>query len=332
MFAAFNCSKCQIYHNTKKKTLAQIKEELGCDYIINGYLFNMSTFKPSPWLVLNSEWISYDQYRDWGITIKDGKPTFGTDRQENFISGIPVLVHGEKVYRDLTSDVKRATYRTAVAWTKEGTLILYCETKTLTREQLQDELLSIGAYNALMLDGGGSTQCIFQNGKISSPRKVATVLAFWKQNEIQKEEEDVYSVNVYNNDKEGSTKVATNFKVSEFKSKDSKIVLIHHTLPIALQMVRDKIGKPINITSAYRTEARNTAVGGTSNSYHLYGMAADIYVSSMDATTLAKAIDSLFPTCYGVIAYPKKGIVHFDVRANKYRAVNNGTEVAVTTF
>lgn len=139
------------------------------------------------------------------------------------------------------------------------------------------------------------------------------------------------SVNAYNVNTEGSTNVATNFKVREFKS-DSKIVLIHHSLPIALQMIREKVGKAVNLTCAYRTDAHNIRVGGASNSYHLYGMAADIYVNGMQPTDLAKIIDNMFPTTYGVIAYPKKGIVHFDVRSQKYRAMNNGKEVKVDHF
>ena len=141
----------------------------------------------------------------------------------------------------------------------------------------------------------------------------------------------MYSVNVYNASSEGAMKLTTNFRVNEFKS-DSKIVLIHHTLPIALQMIREKVGKAINITNAYRTETHNKRVGGASNSFHLYGMAADIWVRDISPVDLAKVIDTMFPTTYGVIAYPKKGIVHFDVRAKKYRAINNGTEVKVDHF
>lgn len=140
------------------------------------------------------------------------------------------------------------------------------------------------------------------------------------------------SVNVYNMSTEGNVKVAENFKVKEFKSRNNKIVLIHHNLPVALQMIREKLGKAINLTNAYRNETHNKSVGGASNSYHLYGMAADIYVNGMTPNELAKAIDSLFPTTFCVISYPKKGIVHFDVRSKKYRAINNGKETPVEHF
>ena len=196
----------------------------------------------------------------------------------------------------------------------------------------------LGAYNALMLDGGGSTQGLFPNGKIYSPRRVPTVLLFWNK-EVKKDnntsdvegDKNMYSVRVYNASTEGNTKITNNFKVNEFKS-DSKIVLIHGTLPIVLQKIRDEIGKGLNITNAYRTEAHNKRVGGASNSFHLYGMAADIWAKGITPIELAKVIDNLFPITFGVIAYPKKGIVHFDVRAKKYRAINNGTEVKVDHF
>lgn len=43
-----------------------------------------------------------------------------------------------------------------------------------------------------------------------------------------------------------------------------------------LQPIRDKLGKPITITSGYRSSALNKAVGGAKSSQHLRGEAADI--------------------------------------------------------
>ena len=42
-----------------------------------------------------------------------------------------------------------------------------------------------------------------------------------------------------------------------------------------LQLIRDKLGTPITITSGYRCIQHNAAVGGSSTSRHRYGMAAD---------------------------------------------------------
>lgn len=43
-----------------------------------------------------------------------------------------------------------------------------------------------------------------------------------------------------------------------------------------LQPVRDRLGKPIRVTSGYRCASLNLAVGGVSTSQHLKGEAADI--------------------------------------------------------
>ena len=341
MYDIFDCVKAQIYYNPNKKSLAEIKRETGCTHAINGYLFNKK-FEPVEWCVIDGRVISTSMYNDFGFALFKGKPLFDIAsmfKDTNFLSGIPIIVKGDFTYRNLTSDVERLSQRTAIGWTKEGKIILFCSPARMSREKLQIKMKDLGAFNALMFDGGGSTQCIFPKGKIYSSRMVPTLLLFWGKdsnkkgipNNDKKESPVMVSVNVYNAATEGATKITNNFKVSEFKS-DSKIVLIHHTLPIALQMIREKIGKAVNITNAYRTESHNKRVGGASNSYHLYGMAADIYVKGVDVNTLAKTIDNMFPTTYCVIAYPKKGFVHFDVRAKKYRAVNNGTEVKVDHF
>ena len=60
-----------------------------------------------------------------------------------------------------------------------------------------------------------------------------------------------------------------------------------------LEPLRDKIGKPIIINSAFRSVAVNRAVGGVSNSQHLLGQAADIHCISLTAFELYKAIDKL---------------------------------------
>ena len=136
----------------------------------------------------------------------------------------------------------------------------------------------------------------------------------------------------YNSYTEGNVKVERNFVVNEFKSRESKVVFIHKLLPQELQKIRDKVGKAVNLTNAYRNDSHNKRVGGSSNSYHLYGMAADIYVTGMHPLQLAKIVDELFPDKYRVIAYPKKGIVHFDVANKKYRAINEGKDKVVSAF
>ena len=62
-----------------------------------------------------------------------------------------------------------------------GKVCLWCDKASLTREQLQNKLLGLGVTDALMMDGGGSTQGIFPKGKVTSSRKVPTLLLFWER-------------------------------------------------------------------------------------------------------------------------------------------------------
>lgn len=180
MVDIFDCAKAQIYHNTGKLTPAQIKAKTGCTHIINGYLFN-GKFRPVGWTVIDGKVISRDKYQDWGVAIgNDGKPQMLTDRGGSFLSGVPLLKAGAKLRRNLTPDVARSAARTAVGWMPNGKVCLWCDKTSLTRNQLQDKLLGLGVVDALMLDGGGSTQGIFPKGTVFSTRKVPTLLLFWQ--------------------------------------------------------------------------------------------------------------------------------------------------------
>lgn len=181
MISIFKCAKAAVYHNTDKLTLAQIKAETGCTHIINGYLFNKK-FEPCGWLVIDGKVISKDQYNDWGFACdKTGAPYISTNRAKSFLGAIPIIRNKARLYRNLTPDVAREAERSAVAWFPNGRVILWCSDEKLTRDELQTKLLAIGASDAVMLDGGGSTQCIFPEGKLRSSRIVATVLLFWEE-------------------------------------------------------------------------------------------------------------------------------------------------------
>ena len=189
MVDTFDCARAQIYHNTQRLTPAQIKAKTGCTHIINGYLFN-GRFVPVGWCVIDGKVISRDKYQDWGVSIgSDGKPQMLTDRGGSFLSGVPILKAGSKLYRGLTADVARPAARTAVGWMPNGKVCLWCDKTSLTREQLQNKLLGLGVVDALMLDGGGSTQGIFPGGKVTSTRKVPTLLLFWERSAVKTEDQ-----------------------------------------------------------------------------------------------------------------------------------------------
>lgn len=119
-------------------------------------------------------------------------------------------------------------------------------------------------------------------------------------------------------DLDANKNVGKHFKVKEFACKDgSQVVFIDDYLHTVLNILRNKIGKPIIITSGYRTPEWNAKCGGAKYSYHMRGMAADIRVDGMSAKELANKLNAIVPDECGIIVY--KSWVHFDVRLTKYR-------------
>ena len=90
------------------------------------------------------------------------------------------------------------------------------------------------------------------------------------------------AIKQYSLAKDGARQLAPGFKVREFRCRDgSDVVMIDESLVMLLQCIREHFGKPITITSGYRTAAHNAAVGGAKSSQHLLGRAADIQVAGV---------------------------------------------------
>lgn len=131
-------------------------------------------------------------------------------------------------------------------------------------------------------------------------------------------EETAMSIKSYIVDTDGNVQLARHFKVKEFACKDgSPVVFIDENLYTVLDILRHKLGKPVIITSGYRTPEWNKKCNGAKYSYHMRGMAADIRVDGVSPKELAQKINSIVPDECGIIVY--KSWVHFDVRNSKYR-------------
>jgi peptidoglycan hydrolase-like protein with peptidoglycan-binding domain len=112
------------------------------------------------------------------------------------------------------------------------------------------------------------------------------------------------------------------FRREEFACKCGKCggFPVEPSLELArvLDKLRDHFGKPAHINSGVRCAAHNKAVGGASNSQHLYGTAADI--ATIEGTTPAQMYayaEKLLPNTGGIGIYPWG--IHVDVRKNKAR-------------
>lgn len=125
-------------------------------------------------------------------------------------------------------------------------------------------------------------------------------------------------VKAYSKAKDGTKYVAKNFRVKEFASKDGADTLfISMELVEVLQKIREHFGKAVVISSGYRTENHNKAVGGAACSRHLYGMAADIKVSGVQPAEVAAYAEALLPNSGGIGIYDS--FTHVDVRGVKAR-------------
>ena len=133
------------------------------------------------------------------------------------------------------------------------------------------------------------------------------------------------AIKQYSLAKDGAKQLSPAFKAREFRCRDgSDAIMIDQTLVVLLQCIREHFGKPITITSGYRTAAHNKSVGGAKSSQHLLGRAADIQVADTTVEAVAAYAESLMPDWGGVGRYPvkagrTKGWVHVDTRAKKSR-------------
>ena len=118
-----------------------------------------------------------------------------------------------------------------------------------------------------------------------------------------------------------------NFQKSEFDCKCGcempDDVLVNITkLANQLQYIRDNVAMPITINSAYRCEAHNKSIGGSKNSQHILGKAADIVVNGYDPSLeIHPLIEELINEGQilqgGLGDY--KNFTHYDIRKNKAR-------------
>lgn len=120
--------------------------------------------------------------------------------------------------------------------------------------------------------------------------------------------------------------VSKNFKLEEFNCKDGTPVpdSMKETigqLAAELEKIRKNVGKPIIINSGYRTKEYNTKIGGSPNSQHLLGKAADIRVKGMGSLLLWRVIKRMMDD--GLIKQGGLGyyetFVHYDIRGTEAR-------------
>jgi len=320
--------RIEIYINSPRKSLASIKKATGADYILNGTLYNMRTSVVNCHLKADGQVIAKPGYTVYGMawdTGPDAAMEVLPNARRNYIACTPLIVHGDKVDKLIYDPGQGGKRGRSAIGMKGDRLALYCAKDgsggARTPEALRDELAAAGWRSAVMLDGGGSSQCDFAGKKITSSRKVQhLILVYVKKGEgLEPEgEKPMVEINAYSKHNDGSKKLSTNFTAKEFACSDgSDAILVAPRLVMILQSIRSHFGAPVTINSAYRTPQKNKQVGGAAYSQHCYGTAADITVKGVAVSKVASYARELMPDWGGVGTYEKQGFTHVDVREKR---------------
>lgn len=102
----------------------------------------------------------------------------------------------------------------------------------------------------------------------------------------------------------------THFSPREIACKGTGEILIDEDALNKLQGLRNTLGKPLVLTSAYRSAAHNKRVGGAKNSEHMKGTAFDVRMENHDPHQFEALARSAGFTGFGY--YPKSGFMHID--------------------
>jgi len=100
------------------------------------------------------------------------------------------------------------------------------------------------------------------------------------------------------------------FSPREIACKGTGELLVDDHALDKLQSLRNALGKPLILTSAYRSELHNKRVGGAKNSRHMEGDAFDVRMDNHDPHEFEAAARAVGFTGFGY--YPKSGFMHID--------------------
>lgn len=328
-------AKLQFYDNRQTRlTAAQVRAQTGADYVINCVAFSFSTFQPVMGFRMDGRTVALDDDY-YGIAWNDASDVTmarASAGHANYMTFVPIVRGGAAMQMYIGSDVKGARQRTAFGVYPDGDVWIYAvKSPAKTPEQIQALALEKGCAHALLLDGGGSTCASCAAEEVTTSRAIPIFLCIW-EDAPSEAVNTTDGISTYSKKKDGSKKLTTNFKVSEFACKDgTDEILIADALPVILQEIRDHFGQPVTVTSGYRTAAYNAAVGGAKASQHMLGTAADIVVAGVSPLAAAQYAETLLGSSGGIGLY--SGFTHVDVRAARARwNSTTGAERAVEGF
>ena len=161
-----------------RKTLAQVKAETKAHYVLNGGMWNPDG-TPCPLLKVGGAMLSGTPWRPMGYAWDKGPDIRMTSEYggaANFIAVTALVTSGKPVDKPSYGSAQGGKRGRSAIGLRGGSLALYCSGDgtgdAATPETLRDELAGLGWASAVMLDGGGSSQCDFGGERITASRKV----------------------------------------------------------------------------------------------------------------------------------------------------------------
>ena len=180
-----------------RKTLSQVKAETKAHYVLNGGMWNPDG-TPCPLLKVGGAMLSGTPWRAVGYAWDKGPDIRMTSEYggaANFIAVTALVTSGKPVDKPSYGSAQGGNRGRSAIGLRGGSLALYCSGDgtgdAATPETLRDELAGLGWASAVMLDGGGSSQCDFGGERITASRKVHNwICVYLKQAEQTPPEEE----------------------------------------------------------------------------------------------------------------------------------------------
>ncbi|MBC7140509.1 MAG: DUF882 domain-containing protein [Defluviimonas sp.] len=101
------------------------------------------------------------------------------------------------------------------------------------------------------------------------------------------------------------------FSPAEIACRGTGAIRINTEAMDKLQSLRNRLGKPLIVRSAYRSPEHNRAVGGATRSKHMEGTAFDIAMANHDPAAFEAAARAVGFLGFGF--YPRSGFMHVDL-------------------
>jgi LysM repeat protein len=169
--------------NGKYESMQQVKDRVGCDYIINAGTYNMTTYALDSGLKIDGK-VLKEGYHGFGT--KDEKTLefiYGGNGMNDFFGAFHDIIRGGKYWEETKMNDKAKRGRTGIGFDNDSVYITVIGDKdnkyTCTSTDFMTKYFLGKCDYAINLDGGGSSQWIAPDSRYISGRLVAWYLCIW---------------------------------------------------------------------------------------------------------------------------------------------------------